>query len=103
MSDFFAGWLLRSPASGSAVARPGRTHIIGPTASSGLTAVGGNTLNPPATSNQSSPKTYTLIRLWPVRRFGAGDTYVFGVFGSSAGGSDTCTGNLVVQGASITY
>jgi hypothetical protein len=32
------------------VARAGRAHIIGPGASSGLTAVGGNTLNAPATA-----------------------------------------------------
>jgi hypothetical protein len=87
----------------TAVARPGRTHIIGPTASTGLTAVGGNTLNAPATTNQSSAKSYTLntpVAGTPLR---AGDTYIFGVFRSSAAGSDTCTSSLVVQGASIKY
>jgi hypothetical protein len=84
-------------------ARPGRTHIIGSSASSGLTAVGGNTLNAPATANQSSAKNYTISTPVAGTRLRAGDTVIFGLFRSSGAGGDTCTSDLVIQGLSLTY
>jgi hypothetical protein len=84
-------------------ARPGRTHIIGPTASTGLTAVGGNTLNAPATANQSSAKNYTISTPVAGTPLKARDTVIIGLFRSSAAAEDTCTSDLVIQGLSITY
>jgi hypothetical protein len=84
------------------VARAGRAHIIGPGASSGLTAVGGNTLNAPATANVAEEKQYTITSPDGVTPLNAGDVVVFGLFRTSSGAGD-CAANLTVEGVSITY
>jgi hypothetical protein len=85
------------------VARPGRTHIIGPGASSGLDPVGGSTLIAPATANQSSAKDYLITRPDGVTDLRPGDSVIFGLFRSAGAGADTCAGDLVIQGVSILY
>jgi hypothetical protein len=85
------------------VARPGRTHIIGGFATSGLEPVGGATLVSPATANQSNAKDYLITRPDGVTDLRPGDSVSFGLFRSSGAGADTCTGELVVQAVSILY
>ncbi len=84
------------------VARAGSPHIQGLGASSGLGAVGGNTLNAPATANVSEEKQYTITPPDGVTPLQPGDVVIFGIFRTSSGASD-CTANLTVQGVSVTY
>lgn len=85
------------------VARLGRTHIIGPGASSGLDPVGGSTLAAPATANQSGAKDFLITRPDGVTDLRPGDSVIFGLFRSASAGADTCGGDLVIQGVSILY
>lgn len=85
------------------VARPGRTHIVGPGASSGLDPVGGNTLVAPATANQSGAKDFLIRRPDGVTDLQPGDSVIFGLFRAAGASDDTCTGELVIQGVSILY
>jgi len=85
------------------VARVGQTHIIGPGASSGLTAVGGDTVLFGTTPNQSLQKNYTISSPNGVTPLLAGDTVIFGIFRATGSANDTCLGNAVVQGVSISY
>jgi hypothetical protein len=86
-----------------AVSRPGRTSIIGPSATTGLTAVGGDTLSAPSTSNQSEAKLYTIVSPLSTVPLQPGDTVIFGLYRSASDSADTCTSSLVVQGVSVTY
>ena len=85
-----------------AVARAGRTHIVGVGASTGLTAIGGDTITI-AAANTTIVKQYALTSPSNTTTLQANDSFIFGLFRSAAQASDTCTGNLVIQGIYITY
>jgi len=84
------------------VARAGRTHLIGRDAYTGLTAIGGNTLNAPATANVAEEKQYAITSPDGVTPLNPGDVVVFGLFRTSSGVGD-CAANLTVEGMSVTY
>ncbi|OIO91467.1 MAG: hypothetical protein AUK03_10990 [Anaerolineae bacterium CG2_30_64_16] len=85
------------------VARPGRTHLVGESVSTGLDAVGGTVLDVPATANLSGEKSYTITS--PVRgeKLLPGDSVIFGLYRCYGCTADTCTGTLKVQGIQVTY
>lgn len=86
------------------VARPGRAHIIGPFASTGLDGVGGDLLQAPSTSNVTQQKTYTINSPVPATALQPGDNVIFGLFRDlREGHEDTCTADLTIQGVSIVY
>jgi hypothetical protein len=85
------------------VARNGSTHIIGPGASTGLTAVGGDTSTAPGVSNQSSLKLYTITSPVAANPLRPGDSIIFGIYRNAGNPSDTCAANVTVQGVSIIY
>ena len=85
-----------------AVARAGQTHLIGGSATTGLSVVGGNTLTAPATANQSSIVQLSIIAP-DGTSLDAGDSVIFNMYRSSSSLGDTCTADLVVQGVSVMY
>ena len=87
----------------NSVARPGRTHIVGGSVTTGFTSVGGDLLVAPATANQSGEKRFTITSPVPAIPLLAGDSIIFGLYRSGTNASDTCTGLLQVQAVSILY
>ena len=85
------------------VARAGRTHISGPSVTDGLTMIGGTTLSAPPTANQSSAKTMRISTPSPGTNLLAGDSVIFGLYRPAAAATDTCTGDLMIQGISVSY
>ena len=86
-----------------AVARPGRTHIAGSGASEGLTVVGGTDLSAPTTANSSQETRIQIVSPVPSVPLQPGDVIMFSMFRAGTGASDTCTGNLVIQGMALQY
>jgi hypothetical protein len=85
-----------------AVARIGQTHIMGKSATTGLTAIGDNTLTASATENQSELKSYAITAP-DGTTLEAGDSIIFSLYRSYSSSSDTCADNLVIQGVSVRY
>ena len=85
------------------VARAGRTHIVGASVSTGLDPVGGETLDAPARSNQSSAKEYTITSPDADTDLEPGDSIIFGLYRWTSSSDDTCTSDLVIQGVQVTY
>jgi hypothetical protein len=85
-----------------AVARIGQTHIMGSNASTGLTAIGGAILNAPSTANQSGLKSYAITAP-DGSSLQAGDSIIFSLFRAFSSPNDTCAGDLIIQGISVTY
>lgn len=85
------------------VARAGRTHILGPGASTGLSAVGGTVLNTSAVANRSEAKDYLITSPDGVTDLRPGDSVIVGLFRSAAASTYTCPGNLVIQAISVIY
>lgn len=86
-----------------AIARPGRNHIQGATASEGLSVVGGTTLNAPATANSSQATQIQIVSPVSGTPLQAGDVIMFSMFRSGTEAQDTCTGNMVIQGMALQY
>lgn len=84
-------------------ARPGRTHITGPTTGSGITVVDGTRLFAPATANQSNSLLVTLSAPDGTTPLQAGDAISFSLFRSGSGTNDNCAADFVLQGALVTY
>jgi hypothetical protein len=85
-----------------AVARIGRGHLIGPTATTGLSAIGGSTLSAPSAANQSRLKSYAITAP-DGSSLQSGDSIIFSLYRPSASANDTCPGDLIIQGISVTY
>jgi hypothetical protein len=85
------------------VARAGRTHVLGTSATSGLTMVGGSLLSAPATANQTSAKDMTINSPTGATNLQPGDSVIFGLFRSAGAGTDTCASDLMIQGVSVSY
>jgi hypothetical protein len=85
------------------VARAGRTHLIGGSATSGLEAVGGTILSAPSTANLSGAQEYTITSPDAGTDLKSGDSVIFGLFRCGTCLYDTCTGDLVIQGVGVTY
>jgi hypothetical protein len=85
------------------VARPGRTHITGPTTGSGITVVGGTRLFAAATVNQSNSLLVSFNAPDGVTPLQAGDAISFSLFRLGSGTNDTCTADFVLQGAMVMY
>ncbi len=86
-----------------AVARPGRTHILGSGASEGLSVVGGITLSASATANSSQDTRIEIVSPVPSVPLQAGDVIMFSMFRAGTVTTDTCTGDLVIQGMALQY
>lgn len=86
-----------------AVARAGRTHIVGPATDTGIVMVGGTLLSAPPTANQSSAKDVSITTPVIGTNLQPGDVIIFSLYRSAGRGTDTCTGDLVIQGLSVTY
>jgi len=86
-----------------AIARPGRTHIIGTGASDGLSVVGGVNLNAPATANSSQETRIEITSPVSGTPLQPGDVIMFSMFRAGTVTTDTCTGNLVIQGMALLY
>lgn len=85
------------------VARAGRTHIIGPYTSSGMTMLGGTLLSAPATANQSGAKDMTINTPSAGTNLLPGDSIIFGLYRPSSNPTDTCANYLAIQGVSVSY
>ncbi|MGQ9928536.1 MAG: hypothetical protein ACUVS4_16925 [Chloroflexaceae bacterium] len=86
-----------------AVARPGRTHITGTGASDGLTVVGSTDLSASATANSSQETRVQIVSPVSSVPLQPGDVIMFSMFRNGTAASDTCTGNLVIQGMALQY
>lgn len=86
-----------------AVARPGRTHIIGTGASDGLTVIGGTNLSAAATANGSQETRIEIVSPVSGEPLQAGDVIMFSMFRAGAVAADTCTDNLAIQGMALLY
>ena len=84
------------------IARSGRTHIMGSSASSGLYGVGGDILSSPGV-NVSALKYYSISSPESGTQLQAGDSIIFGLYRSAGSASDTCAGDLIIQGVRIDY
>ncbi len=85
------------------VTRPGRTAIIGSSATSGLAAVGGPVLSVPATPHQCVETLYEITSPDGVTPLQPGDAVIFGLYRNSGHSSDTCPADLVITAASVSY
>ncbi|MFQ3663114.1 MAG: hypothetical protein SNJ69_12060 [Chloroflexaceae bacterium] len=86
-----------------AIARPGRTHIIGAGASDGLSVVGGVNLNASPTANSSQETRIEITSPVSGTPLQPGDVIMFSMFRAGTAPADTCTGNLVIQGMALLY
>ncbi len=111
-TDMTVRFLWHTPATGCgieldpnyiSVARAGRTHILGASATDGLTMVGGTVLNAPATANQTSAKDMTINSPSAATNLQPGDSVIFGLFRPSGAGTDTCANYLAIHGVSVSY
>jgi hypothetical protein len=83
------------------VARVGRTHIVGPGASTGLSPATGSTILAASATNVTNAVIYTItspVAGTPLQAF---DVINFGLFRASGAAGDNCAGDLVIQGIVI--
>jgi hypothetical protein len=85
------------------VARPGREHLVGGGATTGLDAVGGTLLSASSTANLSGEKSYIITSPVSTTKLQPGDSIIFGLYRSTSSASDTCTDELKVQAVQVTY
>jgi hypothetical protein len=80
------------------VARVGRTHIVGPGASTGLSPATGSTILAASATNVTNAVLYNITSPDGVTPLQAFDVINFGLFRPADVPGDTCAGNLVIQG-----
>lgn len=83
------------------VARVGRTHIVGVGASTGLSPTTGSTVLLAIATSVTNAALYSVTSPDGATPLQAFDVINIGLFRSTTAASDTCAGNLVVQGILI--
>lgn len=83
------------------VARFGRTHIQGGSASAGLAPQDGTSVLAATQTNVTYLKIYLITPPDGTTTLGPGDIVNFGLYRPTDGSQDNCAGDLVIQGAAV--
>jgi hypothetical protein len=85
------------------VTRAGRTPIMGPSVTDGLSAVGGELLTVPDTPYLCGEKQFEITSPDGVTPLEPGDAIVFGLYRAAGSSGDTCPGDLCISGITVTF